>query len=73
MIQNPIFKDYQLIRNKIKINHMKIDELFLLLYVNDGAGLFSSISDAILGSNIIFHLRVRLALNIMKYFFSPQE
>lgn len=39
-------------------------DLFLLLYVNDGAGHFSSLSDAIMGSNIIFHTRLSLNIHI---------
>ena len=43
---------------------MKRDDLFLLLYVDDGTGFFSSLSDAITGSNIIFREMARLDLNM---------
>ena len=43
---------------------LKKDDLFQLLYVDDGAGIFSSLSDAIISSNIIFHEIARLYLNM---------
>ena len=54
----------QLIKYSLKRNHRSVDNLFLLLYVDDGAGIFSSRSDAITGSNIIFKEMARLGLNM---------
>ena len=54
--QNKI-KFYQggkLIRNKTNKIPLSLDEFFLLFYVDDGALIFSSRKDVILGSNIIF-------------------
>ena len=40
------------------------DELFLLLYVDDGALMFTNSSDAILGSSIAFTQMERMGLNM---------
>ena len=40
------------------------DELFLLLYVDDGALIFTNISDAFLGSKIAFTQIERMGLNM---------
>ena len=56
------YKGGQLIR--LKKIFLKRDDLFLLLYVDDGTGFFSSLSDAITGSNIIFREMARLDLNM---------
>ena len=57
-------KGGQLIKHFLKRNHRLVDNLFLLLYVDDGAGIFSSRSDAIIGSNILFKEMARLGLNM---------
>ena len=40
------------------------DELFLLLYIDDGAIIFTNRLDTILGSNITFLQMERMGLNI---------
>ena len=52
-----------MIRHKRKYFFEKYD-LFLLFYEDDGAGLFSSLSDAITRSNIVLHEMERLDLNM---------
>ena len=49
--------------NKVPLT---LDDFFLLLYVDDGALMFSSRNKAILGSNIIFEqmARMRLKMNV---------
>ena len=54
----------QLIKHSLKRNHMAVDNIFLLLYVDDGVGIFSSRTDAMTGSNIILKEMARLGLNM---------
>ena len=44
--------------------HLTLDKFFVLLYVDDGALMFSSRNEAILGSNIIFEQIARMGLKM---------
>ena len=61
---NAYYKGGQVLRQKFKKKFITKDEAFLLLYVDDGASLFNSRNDAIVGTNIIFNQMKRMGLNM---------
>ena len=48
---NAYYKGGQVLRQKFKKKFITKDEALLLLYVDDGASLFNSRNDAIVGTN----------------------
>ena len=61
---NNFYNKGQLISHKIKKRFLTKDELFLFLYVDDGASIFSSGKEAILGIEVCYIQMKRLGLNI---------
>ena len=61
---NAYYNGGQVLRQKYKKKYITKDEAFLLLYVDDGASLFNSRNDAIIGTNIIFNQMKRMGLNM---------
>ena len=61
---NDFFNKGQLISHKIKKRFLTKDELFLFLYVDDGASIFSSGKEAILGTEVCYIQMKRLGLNM---------
>ena len=61
---NVYFNKGQLLSHKNKRRFLTKDELFLFLYVDDGASIFSTRREAILGTEISFEKMKRLGLNI---------
>ena len=63
-VTNSFYKGGQLIRHKFNRKTLTIDEIFILLYVDDGALLFDFREEANLGSNIIFNQMTRMGLKM---------
>ena len=61
---NAYYKGERVLRQKFKKKFTTKDEAFLLLYVDDGASLFNSRNDDIVGTNIIFNQMKRMGLNM---------
>ena len=61
---NAFYKGGVLIKHNNKKRFLSKDEIFLLLYVDDGALPFVSREDTILGTNIAFETMTRLGLNM---------
>ena len=61
---NAFYKGGVLIKHNNKKRFLSKDEIFLLLYVDDGALPFVSREDTILGTNIAFETMARLGLNM---------
>ena len=61
---NAFYKGGVLIKHNNKKRFLTKDEIFLLLYVDDGALPFVSREDTILGTNIAFETMARLGLNM---------
>ena len=61
---NSFYKGGQLIRHKFNRKTLTIDEIFILLYVDDGALLFETREEVILGSNIILNQMKRMGLKM---------
>ena len=64
MILMIFFNKGQLISHKIKKRFLTKEELFLFLYVDDGASIFSSREETILGTEICYIHMKRLGLNM---------
>ena len=61
---NTFFNKDQLLSHKNKRRFLTKDELFLFLYVDDGALIYSTRREAKLGTEICFEQMKRLGLNI---------
>ena len=61
---NAFFNKGQLLSHKNNRRFLIKDELFFFLYVNDGASIFSTRREAILGTEICFEQMKRLGLNM---------
>ena len=61
---NAFFNKGQLLSHKNNRKFLTEDELFLFLYVDDGASILSTRREAILGTEICFEQMKRLGLNM---------
>ena len=61
---NAFYKGGELIKHNNNKRFLSKDEIFLLLYVDDGALPFVSREETILGTNIAFKTKERLGLNM---------
>ena len=62
---NAYFHKGQLISHKSKKRFLTKDELFLFLYVDDGASIFFTRIEAIFGTEICFEQMKKLGLNML--------